>query len=517
MQTALPAIISKPLQGSSSTRRLEAAVAATLPPHTLMRRAGLEVARLALAVAPHARVVWVATGPGNNGGDGWEAALHLHAAGKDVRVSEVRASSDLPTDAADARERALAVGVQVFEHTLPSAAGDLGASDLAIDALLGLGSSRAPQGVLAECIAALNRCRCPVLSVDLPSGLCGDTGRLWGENAVRATHTLSLLTLKPGLFTAQGRDHAGQVYFASLGQPGEEAADANLIGMDSLGAPPAYQNAQHSAHKGSRGDTLVVGGASGMAGAAHLAARAALAAGSGRVYVCMQGGGTSAWDPERPELMQRPATWPDSPETLARCTVLAGCGGGDAIAVQLPRLLSSTPRLVLDADALNAIAQDTMLMRLLQNRAHKTLATVLTPHPLEAARLLACQVADVQASRLVAASSLADQTGAVVVLKGSGTVVAAPATTQVKPWINSTGNAALATAGTGDVLAGWLAGSWAARRNDSHPALSDNALALQTSLASVYLHGLAADRTGVQPLRAADLIEAMFASANGKT
>jgi ADP-dependent NAD(P)H-hydrate dehydratase / NAD(P)H-hydrate epimerase len=512
MQAVLPASTATPLHGSASTRRIEAALAATLPPHTLIRRAGLEVARLALAVAPHARVIWVATGPGNNGGDGWEAALHLRAAGKDVRVSEVPVPSGLPPDALDARKRALAAGVQVVGHGPPLEACDLDVYELAIDALLGLGSSRAPQGVLAECIAALNRCRCPVLAVDLPSGLCADTGRLWGETAVRATHTLSLLTLKPGLFTAQGRDHSGQVYFANLGQPGQEPADANLIGQDSLRAPPA----QHSAHKGSRGDTLVVGGASGMAGAAHLAARAALAAGSGRVYVSMQGGGTSAWDPERPELMQRPATWPDSPETLARCTVLAGCGGGDAIAATLPRLLSSARRLVLDADALNAIAQDTMLLRLLQNRAHKTFATVLTPHPLEAARLLTCQVADVQTSRLAAATQLADQTGALVVLKGSGTVVAAPTAMQVKPWINSTGNAALATAGTGDVLAGWLAGSWAARRNDSYPALSDSALALKTSLASVYLHGLAAERAGVQPLRAADLIEEMFGVGNGK-
>jgi ADP-dependent NAD(P)H-hydrate dehydratase / NAD(P)H-hydrate epimerase len=512
MQAALPALATTPLHGNASTRRIEAALAATLPPHTLMRRAGLEAARLALAVAPHARMIWVAAGPGNNGGDGWEAAFHLRAAGKNVRVSEVPAPSGLPADAHDARQRALAAGVQVLAHAPPPEASDLAAFDLAIDALLGLGSRRAPEGVLAECIAALNRCRRPVLAVDLPSGLCADTGRLWGEAAVRATHTLSLLTLKPGLFTGQGRDHTGQVYFANLGQPGQEPADANLIGQDSLHTPPA----QHSAHKGSRGDTLVVGGASGMAGAAQLAARAALAAGSGRVYVSLQGGGTSAWDPERPELMQRPTTWPDSPETLARCTVLAGCGGGDAIAAQLPRLLSCAPRLVLDADALNAIAQDTMLMRLLQNRAQKSFATVLTPHPLEAARLLACQVADVQASRLTAASQLADQTGAMVVLKGSGTLVAAPTSMQVKPWINSTGNAALATAGTGDVLAGWLAGSWAARRNDSYPALSDKALALRTSLASVYLHGLAADRAGVQPLRAADLIEAMFGVGNGK-
>ncbi|MFM8900973.1 MAG: NAD(P)H-hydrate dehydratase, partial [Burkholderiales bacterium] len=473
----------------------------------LMRRAGLEVAKLALAVAPHARVVWVAAGPGNNGGDGWEAALHLHAAGKDVRVSEVPAPSGLPTDALDARQRALAAGVQVVEQAPLLAAGDL-----AIDALLGLGSSRAPEGKLADTIQQLNAYRCAVLAVDLPSGLCADTGRLWGEAAVRATHTLSMLTLKPGLFTAQGRDHAGMVYCAPLGHHDNPLPDAWLTGLESLNTPQA----KHSAHKGSRGDTLVVGGASGITGAALLAARAALAAGSGRVYLSLLDGGTTALDPQRPELMLRPATWPESPQTLARCTVLAGCGGGDAIAATLPRLLSSAPRLVLDADALNALAQDTMLLRLLQKRAHKTYATVLTPHPLEAARLLACQVGEVQTSRLAAASQLADQTGAVVVLKGSGTVVAAPTAMRATPWINSTGNAALSTAGTGDVLAGWLAGSWAVRHNDSNDGISSSELALRTSLASTCLHGLAADRAAVQPLRAADLIETMFAEANRK-
>lgn len=442
MQPTLPALTPTPLHGSASTRRIEAGLAATLPPHSLMRRAGLEVAKLALAVAPHARVVWVAAGPGNNGGDGWEAAFHLRAAGRDVQVSELPAPSGSPPDALDARQRALDAGVQVVEQAPLLAAGDL-----AIDALLGLGSSRAPEGRLTDAIQQLNTCRCPVLAVDLPSGLCADTGRLWGEVAVRATHTLSMLTLKPGLFTAHGRDHAGVVYCATLGQHDNPPPDAWLTGLDSLNT----SRAKHSAHKGSRGDTLVVGGVSGMTGAALLAARAALAAGSGRVYLSLLDGGTTVLDPQRPELMLRPATWPESPQTLARCTVLAGCGGGDTIAATLPRLLSSAPRLVLDADALNAIAQDTMLLRLLQTRAHKAYATVLTPHPLEAARLLACPVGDVQASRLAAASQLANQTGAVVVLKGSGTVVAAPTTMGTTLWINSTGNAALASAGTGDV------------------------------------------------------------------
>ena len=137
---------------------------------------------------------------------------------------------------------------------------------------------------------------------------------------------------------------------------------------------------------------------------------------------------------------------------LAATTVVCGCGGGTDVRQALPPLLSHAARLVLDADALNALADDTALQALLRQRGARGLATVLTPHPLEAARLLACSSADVQRDRLAAAKALSDRLGATVLLKGSGTVIAAP--TGV-PWVNSSGNAALATAGSGDVLAGW--------------------------------------------------------------
>jgi hydroxyethylthiazole kinase-like uncharacterized protein yjeF len=243
----------------------------------------------------------------------------------------------------------------------------------------------------------------------------------------------------------------------------------------------------------------VVGGAPGMAGAALLAARAAHAAGAGRVFVDMLGAETQALnlDPLRPELMFRHG-WTQGPaETLAQSTVVCGCGGGGAVRVSLPRLLSLAARLVLDADALNAIAADPALATLLRARARRQVGTVLTPHPLEAARLLGSTTAEVQADRLAAAATLSDRFQCVVVLKGSGSIVAAPGQA---PRINATGNASLATAGTGDVLAGWLGGRWA-----QSAAAAPFSIAVQ----AVAEHGAAAHPHALGPMRAGDLIEAL--------
>ncbi|ODV00948.1 MAG: NAD(P)H-hydrate dehydratase, partial [Rubrivivax sp. SCN 70-15] len=230
-----------------------------------------------------------------------------------------------------------------------------------------------------------------------------------------------------------------------------------------------------------------------------LAARAALAAGAGRVFVGLLDATASTLDPLRPELMFRPRWWTATPTVIAATTVVCGCGGGDAVRAALPPLLSHAARLLLDADALNAIALDTGLQRLLEARRARGLDTVLTPHPLEAARLLACTAAEVQADRLAAAQRLADRFGATVVLKGSGSIVATPARL---PAVNASGNALLATAGTGDVLAGWIGGLWAQG--------GDGAAAAR---AGVWWHGHAADlaaQSGQRtPLLAADLIDAM--------
>ncbi len=444
-----------PLHGVAATRQVEAAAAASLPPHTLMQRAGAAVARLALALAPHARTVWVACGPGNNGGDGLEAAALLQAPHREVVVTWLGQANALPADAQASLQRAQAAGV-TFADLPPERA------DLVIDAILGIGARRPLEGRAAPWpaqMARMSQAGVPVLAVDLPSGLEADTGQ--GE-AIAATHTLSLLTLKPGLFTARGRDATGEVWFDDLGAASLlDAADPAAT----LCPAPVPAQRPHASHKGSWGDVAVIGGAPGMAGAALLAARAALHAGAGRVFVGLlpgpQPAGTGMTvDPVQPELMFRPVSALDP----AHLHVACGCGGGEAVRAELPRILSRARTLVLDADALNAIAADSALQALLQARcARAPDTTVLTPHPLEAARLLASTAQAIQADRLGAAREISARWGAVVALKGSGTVVAAPGRVAR---INPTGNARLATAGTGDVLAGMVA----ARMAQGEPA-----------------------------------------------
>lgn len=472
-----------PLHDIAATRRLEAQAAASLPAHTLMQRAGLATARLALALAPHARTIWVACGPGNNGGDGLEAAMHLQQWGKNAIVSWLGSPENAPEDARASYARARKAGVPVRDEPPP-------ACDLCIDALLGIGVMRAADPRLANWVAHINTLTVPVLAVDVPSGLNADTG-ICGLSGVRATHTVSLLTLKPGLFTAMGRDMAGEIWFDNLSVDDTAATPPPRAML--AGAPVKTQRA-HASHKGSYGDVAVIGGATGMMGAALLAASAALHQGAGRVFVGLIDGDGPSVDTTQPELMFRPV------ESLnpAQLTIVCGCGGGAAIAAHLPRLLSACPRLVLDADALNAVSADVQLQTLLRSRQSRGRETVLTPHPLEAARLLASSTQNVQSDRLAAAEELAQRLGCTVVLKGSGSVIAAPDQVSI---INPTGNARLATAGTGDVLAGMIGARLAA-----------GLPAFQAACETVYQHGLVADHwPDAMPLTAGALARSIQA------
>jgi len=457
-----------PLHSVAATRSLEADAQATRAAHLLMQRAGLAVAQLALAVAPHARKVWLACGPGNNGGDGLEAAMHLQQWGRSPLVTWLGDETSAPEDARASLARARRAGVQ-FADAPPH---DLTAQDLCIDALLGIGSSRPADVRVAARMDALNALPAPVLAVDVPTGLDPDTGASAAPAIrVRADWTLSLLTLKPGLFTAHGRDAAGEVWLDTLGVDSAAAQPCAT-----LAGPSARRLRPHASHKGSYGDVAVIGGAPGMAGAALLAARAALHGGAGRVFAALLDRDTPACDPGYPELMLR--NWQTL--DLQATTVVCGCGGGDAVRAVLGSVLSVAQKLVLDADALNAISTDPQLQTLLRARAQRRPGTtLLTPHPLEAARLLGTDTSSIQANRLRAAQQLADQTGCVVVLKGSGSVVAQPGRT---PLINPTGNARLATAGTGDVLAG-LAGACLASGSD----------AFEAAARATWRHGMAAD------------------------
>ncbi|AOW15545.1 hypothetical protein LPB72_06895 [Hydrogenophaga crassostreae] len=493
------------LHSVQATRALERAATAQLPAHALMARAGQAIAQLSQALAPHARRIWVACGPGNNGGDGLVAATLLykharqHGLQTQICITFAGDPNALPADASHALREALTCGLQPSDDPPTN-------FDFAIDALLGIGTAREPEGTIAKHLELLRNALAPVLSVDVPSALLPDTGVLLGPlpgTTPNVRHTLSLLTLKPGLFTAQGRDAAGDIWFDGLGVNHQPAAQPSGDLLSAFGIETITTDRPHASHKGSHGEVLVMGGqgmkdsGSGMVGAAALAARAALRTGAGRVYLSLIGAPSSPtdFDPGQPELMFRSVNAACQGDLLERSVVVCGCGGGESIVLQLPSILSRARTLVLDADALNAIAADTQLQSLLTQRQTRAWTTIITPHPLEAARLLGTTTTQVMQDRLAAGTQLSERFGAICVLKGSGTVITAPGQPR---YINGSGNGALATAGTGDVLAGMLGAALA--------LASPCKLPLITTAQTVFHHGWLADQwvrqRGAQPLTA---------------
>ncbi len=342
-----------------------------------------------------------------------------------------------------------------------------------------IGLTRAPEGLYAEWIACANRLAerdaCPVLALDCPSGLNAETGVAL-SSAIRASHTLSFISAKPGLYTADGPDHCGDVRIADLGldSVAERAPDGWLLSRDDFAE--RLKPRRLNTHKGSFGNAGVLGGAKSMVGAAFLAGRAALKLGAGRVYVGLLDGEAPAVDLQQPELMLRRA------DVLLQTDLQAlACGPGLGRSSEALRLLEQSLKapvqLVLDADALNLLADDGRLEGNLYNRVGPA---ILTPHPAEAARLLGCSVRDIQNDRVRAAVELADRYRSHIALKGCGTVIAL---TDGRWWINSTGNPGMATAGMGDVLCGLIIA-----------LLAQNWPPEMALLAAVHLHGAAADR-----------------------
>jgi hydroxyethylthiazole kinase-like uncharacterized protein yjeF len=449
-----------------------------------MQSAGLACAQLALAIAPHARRIWVAAGPGNNGGDGLEAALRLHQWGKEVLVSLKASPGHSPADAQAALQRALQAGVRIEPRVPTEWLEQMDAQDLCIDALLGIGATRPLNMEMQTCIQAMQDCAAQVLAIDVPTGLNPRSGQWLGCDSgdtlsARADHTLSLIAVQAGLLMGHGRDASGQIWLENLGYESHQHSAPTLAWLN---APYVATHKQHASHKGSHGDVAVIGGEGmaahgmGMTGAAILAATAALHAGTGRVILSMLS--HTYCESAPPDVMQRDFKRLE----LEKLYVVCGCGGGKTVEQVLPEVLQRSAHLVLDADGLNALAQDRSLQNALRQRANQqsTLqATVLTPHPLEAARLLGCTTGQVQNDRLQAAQELAERFLCSVVLKGSGTVIAAPAQT---PRINITGNGRLAIGGTGDVLAGLIGARMAQGLN-----------AFDAACAAVAQHGQLAD------------------------
>jgi hydroxyethylthiazole kinase-like uncharacterized protein yjeF len=451
--------VPSPIYLTDDIRRIEQAAGEVEPP--LMERAGTAAAELAARLASdRQKDVLVLAGPGNNGGDAKVAAARLQE--QFFRVTLV----DRPEVPADK------------------------AWGLIIDGLFGIGLARDIDGDYARLIDYANRQSCPVLALDIPSGLHSDTGRVMGR-AVRATHTITFIGLKPGLLTLDGPDHCGEISVADLGLPPQNPAAW-------VASPELFRNVlkrrPRNFHKGMAGSLGIVGGATGMSGAALLAGRAALKLGAGRVYVGLLDT-TLPVDAAAPELMLRHAD--DAlGQDLNALVVGPGLGQSERAETLVGAALASELPCVLDADALNLIAQSEDLRHACARRRAET---IVTPHPAEAARLLAESTATVQADRVKAARALSENLNAHVVLKGNGSILAA----RDRHWfVNTSGNAGMASAGMGDVLAGLL-GALLAQGYSGETAL----------VLGPHLHGAAADelaRAGVGPvgMTASELVDA---------
>jgi hydroxyethylthiazole kinase-like uncharacterized protein yjeF len=511
---------------SNRIRQIEALYLAALPDGTLMARAASALAdacAVMLRRLPAGTSVLALCGPGNNGGDALLAAMLL--ADRGWRVNAISLLANQPT-AEDARR----IWQQWHDRgLLMSAPGDLPSllidRPLVIDGLFGLGLTRALPPAASLIAQQLTRARVSVVAVDVPSGLGADRGSIVGPPgsvAVRADLTVTMIADKPGLHTGAGCVLAGEVIVADLELPPlthdntQHGDRGRLIDRDALIAIAPRRS--RDAHKGRFGDVLVMVGQAQMAGAALLAAFGAQATGAGRIYLGSQDGMTDRAG--HPELMTRALRLddPDAQQALGAATVIVvGCGlGTDGQAQRkLMHALAHRAALVLDADGLNLVAGDPAMLSLLQARAVAGLTSVLTPHPLEAARLLGVATADIQQDRRGVALTLAALTGSIVVLKGAGSVVACPD----GDWsINASGGPILSVAGTGDVLAGAIAGLIASSLSQGH---EDSAHDAELTRLAVWLHGDAGDALAAQPgwsasigLPAAQLAQAIRISLN---
>jgi hydroxyethylthiazole kinase-like uncharacterized protein yjeF len=492
-----------------------------IPGMVLMENAGLSVVHNILArFRERSRKVLILAGPGNNGGDGLVVGRHLYNHGAVVEIILTAPPDSYRGDAAVNLNIVSAAGIPhwVFaaggQDRLPYA---LERADLIVDALFGTGFRGTPQEPLASLIGMVNEAGKPVVAIDLPSGMEADTGVVAGA-CIRASLTVTLGFPKLGLYLDPGAGYAGEVVAGDISLP------AALTGGDSLdtdqgafylidlplvaGFMPCRQCTDH---KGSYGHVAVIGGTTGYTGAIALAGNAALRSGAGLVTAMAPASLYQVLAVKLTEVMTRPA--PESPaggfsrdayaalrEQLDRATALAvgpGLGQDPETALFLYELLreSGLPA-VIDADALNLLARERGVLDdpLL---AEKRGRWVLTPHPGEMARLLDTTVAGVQSDRIGAALKASQAWGVTVVLKGAHTVVASP---DRQVLINQTGNPGLATGGTGDVLAGLIAG-----------LLAQGLTPVQAAAAGVYAHGWAADRLagarGMAGLIAGDLLE----------
>jgi len=489
-----------------------------VPSMVLMENAALGLAEAVARSFPAARSAAIFCGPGNNGGDGLALARHLAVRGYRVVCFLAFAGREPRGDAAAQLGicRKMAPELLGLAELHPDEPPDRALraardADLVVDALFGTGLGRPLEGWYAELVEALDALPVPKLAVDLPSGLSGGRTDLFGPH-LRADVTVTFAAPKPAQVFPPAADAVGDLVVADLGVPvgllealiDDEEPPLHLLLPEEAAALLAPR--RPDTHKGDYGHLLVVAGATGKAGAAILTARAAVRAGAGLVTAAVPAPIVQTVDGGSVESMSRPLPADENGvlTTGAAEGILDAASGKDAVALgpglgqgeaasgEIRRaVLECELPLALDADGINAFAGRPEAL------AARRVATVLTPHPGELARLLGAGTGEVAADRLAAARRAARATGAVVALKGRLTVIATP---EGAAWVNTTGNAGLATGGTGDVLTGML-GAFLARGYEP----------VEAALLAVHLHGLAGDlaaaETGEEALAAGDLIE----------
>ncbi len=468
------------------------AIASGLGGFTLMSRAARTVYELVSESFDQARPLFVVCGGGNNGGDGLLVAWLAQNQGRQVQVWLGKSPQALKDDAAKACALCLEAGVKFVD--LPDA--PLEPEWIIIDALLGTGLNRDVHDESLHAISWMNATDAPVVAIDVPSGLCSDTGRVLGQ-AVAADMTVTFIALKLGLFTGNGPDCVGFLHYSDLQVPDEcyaaHSPVATRLDLEELLSNLAPRKA--NSHKGSYGHVLVVGGDRGYGGAVSMAADAALSCGAGLVSVATRAEHVGAILARAPEVMVHAVENRHELDALLGkvSVVVVGPGLGQSSWSEqlLQVVLEHDHPLVLDADALNILVAKQWLGRL----ATRTAPLVVTPHPGEAARLLGQTTAQVQDDRLSACRALQTLVGGIVVLKGVGSLISADASVALSDY----GNAGMASGGMGDVLSGVL-GALLAQIPDAVVA---------TEL-GVCLHGDAADQAaaefGMRGLRATQLM-----------
>jgi ADP-dependent NAD(P)H-hydrate dehydratase / NAD(P)H-hydrate epimerase len=477
-----------------------------IPGYTLMTRAGEAALGALRSRWPLGRRLLIVCGTGNNGGDGWALARFARAAGLTVTVTApggfprtgdaLRAFSDWQMHG----------GVHSDWHV-----DLLSSADVVVDALFGTGIDRPVTAPWMQVVQAINDSRRPVCALDIPSGLDADTGQVWGE-AVHADLTVTFVGLKAGLYLAEGPDYSGTILFDSLDVPDSAFAgrEPRLLRTTELDLRMALPRRARTANKGRYGHVLVIAGGPGMPGAARLTAEAALRSGAGLVTVACHPSSAPAIAAGRAEAIceaiEHPSELDRHLENADLVAIGPGLGQSEWAHALFRKALQSDRALVVDADALNLLAK----------APSRNPRWCLTPHPGEAARLLAESPAftgagGIQADRLGAVRALQARYDGIAVLKGAGTLVAGPAG---PPWLCDRGNPGMAAAGMGDVLTGIIAGIAAQQPLLARDPSATLALAARVG---VFVHALAGDlaaRGGERGLIASDLILQLPACVN---